>query len=456
MMSALRALVAEIGSTVTKVSAVESLDGAPARLVGRGWAPTTVAAGDVRTGLDAATADLEKRFGGPFSPDVFMASSSAAGGLRMSVHGLVRDMTVRAAREAALGAGANPVLVTAGRLRRDELDELNRIAPNILLLAGGVDYGERDTVLFNAELLAAEGPDCPVLYAGNIQVREEVRALFEAAGRTVAVVDNVYPSIDRLDVEPARRVIHDLFERHIVHAPGMEGIRSLVDGRILPTPGAVLEAARLLRELRDDLVVIDVGGATTDVHSVCEDSEEFSGLLLAPEPTARRTVEGDLGTYVSRRTLMAASDRRRLSRLSGMPEEALAAAVDALPPLPDRVREAALAGALAEEAARIALGRHAGRLRDLFGPRGKTRVAEGKDLSAVRLVLATGGALTRLPGREERLRRVLQTAPPDAMAPAADAATAFDDDYVMAAAGVLSDRYPEAARDLLTASLEES
>ena len=78
---------------------------------------------------------------------------------------------------------------------------------------------------------------------------------------------------------------------------GMEKIRSLVDGPIIPTPGAVMEASRLLKEKIGDLITFDVGGATTDIHSVTDGSEEISRILLSPEPDAKRTVEGGSGCF---------------------------------------------------------------------------------------------------------------------------------------------------------------
>ena len=95
------------------------------------------------------------------------------------------------------------------------------------------------------------------------------------------------------------------------------------------------------------------------------------------------------------------------------------------------------------------MDRHCGRVRELYGPRGKIRVAEGKDLSAVRQLLATGGALTRLPGREDRLRGVLSAMKSDAMAPEAGIPLYFDSAYIMAAAGVLSRLRPGAAAALI-------
>ncbi|MDT8298238.1 MAG: glutamate mutase L, partial [Spirochaetaceae bacterium] len=286
----LDALVAEIGSTITSVSAFRRLEDTSPEFLGQGSAATSVLEGDVRIGLENAIADLESTLGKKMEYDNFLASSSAAGGLRMSVHGLVKDMTARAAREAALGAGANVRMMTAGRMRKSDVDVLVDVDPNIILLAGGTDYGERDTALHNARLLVAAPLSCPVIYAGNIQNREEVIRLFESAGRRLYIVDNVYPGIDELDVEPARRIIQNVFEEHISHAPGMEHIREMVDGTIIPTPGAVMEGAKLLRSRLGDLCTLDVGGATTDVHTVCEDSEEYGRLLTSPEPLAKRTV----------------------------------------------------------------------------------------------------------------------------------------------------------------------
>ena len=137
------------------------------------------------------------------------------------------------------------------------------------------------------------------MYGGNSVVCSDAQDLLEAAGFRVRVTNNVYPAVDELDIVPARAAIHDAFEEHITHAPGMERIGEFVNGRILPTPGAVLLAGERLAEDLGDLVVIDVGGATTDVHSVTDGSPEYGAIAIEPQPHSKRTVEGDLGTYVS-------------------------------------------------------------------------------------------------------------------------------------------------------------
>ena len=207
---------------------------------------------------------------------------------------------------------------------------------------------------------------------------------------------------------PARAAIHDAFEEHITHAPGMERIGEVVNGKILPTPGAVLIAAERLAEEVGDLVVVDVGGATTDVHSVTDGSPEIAALMIEPQPHSKRTVEGDLGTYVSAAhvvEMLAQQERPR--RLP--------------PPLPRTREEIEAALTLAHFAAVTGVQRHAGQLAHLYTPSGRQTVARGRDLTACRLVIGTGGALTRLPGGEALLADVRGKGGGERLLPPADA-----------------------------------
>ncbi len=440
-------LVAEIGSTTTVVSAFAGVKDGAAHLLGQGAGPTTVEEGDVVVGLRQALDELAQTLGvRSVEWERFLACSSAAGGLQMTVHGLVYDMTVKAANEAALGAGAVVRQVTAGQMSDADLRTVAEINPSILLLAGGVDYGERETVIANAQKLASLGLEAPVVYAGNIAARKEVE---EILGNRVHVVDNVYPRIDQLEIEPTRRAIQRIFEEHIVRAPGMGRVRELIDGEIMPVPGAVMQAARCFHERVGDLVAIDVGGATTDVHSVTEGSEEIARILVAPEPFAKRTVEGDLGVYVNVFNLVSGIGEEALEDDLGF---SVAAVLETLGPVPETEKERALVQRLTREAVSVALGRHAGRTRHLFGPSGRMTVAEGKDLTEVRLVIGTGGALTRLPGGLEILREALSRPVPAALYPRS-AEVMVDHDYIMAAAGMLSLVNGDAAARLLMASL---
>jgi uncharacterized protein (TIGR01319 family) len=456
-------LVAEIGSTTTVVNAFNDIGknndngldnnvGAHCpKFLGQGQAPTTVLNGDVTVGLKGAVDDLRKNLKlDDIEWDEMLATSSAAGGLRMTVHGLVYDMTVRAAKEAALGAGAIIKLVTSGKLRRTDLKKITDIKPNIILVAGGVDYGERDTAIHNFELIASLKLDIPVIYAGNIENQDEIREIAEEFGIRLYIVENVYPKVDMLNVEPTRRVIQEVFEEHIIHAPGMTTVRDMVNGPIIPTPGAVMEAAKLLRSDIGDLVVFDVGGATTDVHSVTEGSEEINNILISPEPTAKRTVEGDLGVYVNLLHVVEKIGMEKLLTEFADAEELIQNAK----PIPQTDREKEFIERLTKEAVQTSLERHAGKLRHLFGPTGKKTVAEGKDLTNVKYLVGTGGALTRLPNRENILGSARTDGKTLELHPKKDAKILIDNHYIMASLGVLSKRYPADALRLMKESME--
>jgi uncharacterized protein (TIGR01319 family) len=445
-------LVAEIGSTTTLVNAFVGVNSPEPVFWGQGEAPTSVLEGDVRIGLRGAVDDLRRNRGlERLEYGEMLATSSAAGGLKMTVHGLVYDMTAKAAREAALGAGAVLKKVTAGLLRKSDLDEIRAINPNIVMLAGGVDHGERDTAAANAKSLVSLGLRVPVIYAGNIDTRSEIKSVFAGTGVPLYIVENVYPRIDELNVEPARKVIQAVFEEHIIHAPGMEHIRDMVTGPIIPTPGAVMESAKLLYDAIGDLMVLDVGGATTDIHSVTEGSEEISRMLLAPEPVAKRTVEGDLGVYVNAMNLVGLIGRAELESHLGFPLDGVIASYKAIPKTGEETR---FVESLTAEAVRLAFRRHAGRIRFVYGPQGRSSLAEGKDLTRIKYVIGTGGALTRLPGRTGILRSV--TRPEERLhllSPPETSQVLVDNDYIMASLGVLSKRHPEAALYLLRRSL---
>lgn len=448
-------LVAEIGSTTTVVNAFDKLGTCPI-FIGQGQAATSVLEGDVNIGLEKAIDDLRQNL----SEDTIdyielIATSSAAGGLKMTVHGLVYEMTVRAAKEAALGAGANIKQITSGKLRKSDLKKIKEVKPNIILIAGGVDYGERDTALYNSELIAEMDLNIPIIYAGNIQNHEEVKEIFQEKNTELYLVDNVYPRIDELNVEPTRKVIQDVFEKHIIHASGMENVRKMVTGNIMPTPGAVMQASKLLHDNIGNLITIDVGGATTDVHSVTGDSDEISRILLNPEPKAKRTVEGDLGVYINMKNIVKSLGLDGLSQNLNIDLDALNELIENHKAIPVNDLEKKFVEELTTYATITAVRRHAGRLKDLYGPSGKKTIAEGKDLTEVKYIIGTGGALTRLPNRNNILKRIPLSNKGNYLLPGTQVKILIDNHYIMASLGVMCKKYPEVALQLLNKSLEE-
>ena len=254
------ALLIDFGSTYTKLRAVdlESL-----RILGSGQGPSTVMT-DITVGMKAALTDLERRMGRLPTFKYRLASSSAAGGLRMVTVGLVRELTAEAARRAALGAGAKLVGTYAYRLTAGDVQNIRRLSPDIILLSGGTDGGNTEVVLHNAAALAKSGLACPIVYAGNRATAYEAQRLF--APGTVITTENVMPEFNVLNIEPARAAIRRIFIDRIVHAKGMDRVQAEVDSVLMPTPAAVLEGARLIADGvkgsggLGPLLVLDPGG----------------------------------------------------------------------------------------------------------------------------------------------------------------------------------------------------
>ncbi|MBO4848392.1 MAG: glutamate mutase L [Clostridia bacterium] len=446
-------LVYEIGSTTTLVNAFSGIDTDSPRFIGQGQAPTSVLEGDVRVGLSAAIDDLAKNLGADsIDYGIAFATSSAAGGLRMTVHGLVYDMTVKAARAAALGAGAIIKHATAGIMSDYDIEDIKAINPNLILIAGGTDYGERETAVENAKKIAASGLKVPVIYGGNIQNHHIITEIFKGTEIPLYITENVYPKLDLLNIEPARRIIHKVFEEHIIKAAGMEHVRDMVKGNIIPTPGAVMEAAQLLYNEIGDLAVIDIGGATTDVHSVTAGSDEIATIQTTPEPFAKRTVEGDLGMYVNAHNVIDMIGRDKLQKELGLDIDAV---MEYYKPIPETPEQFKLTQRLCLAAGLASIERHAGALRYIYTPRGRQTIAEGKDLTKLKYLVATGGALTRLPDRKRIMRRIADSNENGMMLFPKPSVLEllYDSDYIMASLGVLSKQYPEAALSLMKQSL---
>lgn len=453
------ALLVDFGSTWTKVRTVD-LD--EARVVATAQGPSTVTT-DVTVGLEQALARLHAALGRVPRYRVRLGSSSAAGGLRMVTAGLVRELTAEAARQAALGAGARLVGGYAYRLTRADVREIETCRPDILLLCGGTDGGNRDIIVHNARALAASAYAGPVIVAGNRDAVDEIAEILPGALSCA----NVMPSFNVLDTESARARIREVFMSRIVHAKGIDRARSLLDDVVLPTPAAVLEGAELLAAGPggDDglgpLVVVDPGGATTDVHSIGESAPESGVVRLGlPEPHAKRTVEGDLGMRHNAASIVESCGAEVIAAAAGIDVGRLqtllaliAADVERLPITPE---ERALDRSLARGAIRLAVRRHAGTIETVHTAQGPVQVQRGKDLGRVATLIGTGGVIVHAPCPRELLEAALaDRADPFSLGPL-EARLLVDSDYALFAGGLLARVDRRAAYELARNTLREA
>lgn len=450
----MKALLIDFGSTFTKVTLV-NLD--PPFLIGTSQALTTSAT-DLMEGLENALQ--------VFSPEqlngieVKRACSSAAGGLEVVAIGLVSDLTVKAAREAALGAGARVLDVYSYTLTEQEIEEIRELKPDLLLLAGGTDGGESKTILKNAAAIAKAELGVPVIYAGNKVAAAEAVEVLKDNVPCVVVSRNVMPEVNILDPQPAREAIRQLYLEEITKAKGLDRIQEQV-GLAMPTPMAVMKAGELLQRSWDkEVVVVDVGGATTDVHSFCDGKPRTSGIIIKglEEPFAKRTVEGDLGMRISIFSLLQSLGEDRIaSKLPFVVDEGEIAAYAARVHnqrgvLPQNEREMHLERALAISCVREGMARHAGSLKETYTPSGRMWIQKGKDLTKVDLLVGTGGVLVRAQNPGDLLRGALKDRDPLVLTPEKPELY-LDKHYILSAIGLLAEVDRKAAETLLKDAL---
>jgi uncharacterized protein (TIGR01319 family) len=452
--------LADFGSTYTKLSLVEPEEG---RLLARAQAPTSIGT-DLMDGYTAALDAARTSAGTPVEVEGALAASSAGGGLRVAAVGLVADLTAAAARQAALNAGARVESVLAGGLDEEQLDELRAARPEIVLFAGGTDGGQAELVVENARRLASSALDAHFVVACNAQVAEEVAELLRAAGAQADVAANVMPKLGTLAIDSAREAILRAFLEHVIGGKGLSSSPDFERMVRMPTPEAVLGATRLLSRGTEslagagDVMVIDVGGATTDVHSDRALQAATPGIEdpLLPPPQTLRTVEGDLGLR-SGAAGVAVADSGWIGAEAGMDEEALGRSVSLRRNdskwIPDRPEEVRLDRLLAVGCVTHALRRHCGTMLLSRGEGGPpTLVRTGPDLREVGRIVGTGGVFVHRQDGLGILREALERRAPRSLVPR-DPQLSLDSNYVLAAAGLLETHDADAAMRLLRREL---
>jgi len=438
----------DFGSTFTKALLVDLAEG---RVAAAAEHRTTIET-DVLDGYDACLAGLVAQDARAAEAPT-LACSSAGGGLRIAVVGNEELVTAEAGRRVALTSGGKVVAVFAAS-RGDDLREIPACAPDVVLLTGGTDGGNPEPILACARDLAGVWSG-PVVVAGNVEARADVAEIL--AHHPLIVAPNIVPRIGVLAPEGARTAIRELFLSHVIggkHLSSRADFVAMVQGA---TPDVVLTGVELLAEVAGDTVVVDVGGATTDVHSVVEldralrDGSSLASSEAGPDldrevvATTRvtRTVEGDLGMRWSAVTTAEAAGRDDLT----------AAAVrrrDDVGFVPTDLPEQDLDEELARAAVGLALRRHAGRSKVVVSPEGRVIERSGKDLREVDLLVGSGGVLRHgRPGVAERVLAGSVGEVEGGWQLPVRARVTVDQQYVLAAAGLLVSQHPEAARRLV-------
>jgi uncharacterized protein (TIGR01319 family) len=464
-------LATDCGSTTTKAILIERI-GDEYRLVTRGEAPTTVEApfDDVTVGVVNAVREVEELSGKSLlaggqirtprlddrtGADLYLSTSSAGGGLQMTVAGVVRAMSVESAQRAALGAGAiimDAIAVDDGRKDYEKVERIRALRPDMILMSGGTDGGTVSHLVDLAEMILSADPRprlgiglrVPVIYAGNREAREPVRQII-GDRVDLRIVENLRPTLDRENLQPAREAIHDLFLEHVMQqAPGYGKLLTWTSAGIMSTPNAVGQIIQTIAARGNlDVLAVDIGGATTDVFSV------FGG-------TFNRTVSANLGMSYSICNVLTEAGVANIRRWLPFPlseaelRNRLRNKMIRPTTIPQLLEDLLIEQAVAREALRLAFEHHKSLARGLKGVQQTRTIGEALsqagtgqtlvDMLALDMIVGSGGVLSHAPRREQAALMML-----DAYQPEGITMLAVDSIFMMPQLGILSTIHPEAA-----------
>lgn len=458
-----RYLMIDFGSTFTKLTAVDTQT---EDIIATANSFTTVAT-DITIGYQNALDKLYKKMGGEVRFDKIIGCSSAAGGLKMAAIGLVEELTLEAAKRVCLGAGAKVELAFSHHLTDSDVQKIIDSKIDIILLAGGTDGGNTECVLFNQRKLAERSIKIPIIYAGNKNCADEIRAIAEEYGMNEYICGNVMPKLNELRVDEARDKIREIFLKNIIEAKGIKKIEKAIDKVILPTPEAVLRAAELLSKgyMHErglgEIILVDIGGATTDFYSMSSASAKRSDVILKglQEPYAKRTVEGDLGMRYS-----------ALGVLSSLSEEEIRVYNDDegidlknellfrhehVDSIPSNEHEEKIDRIMGQICVDKSTERHVGKMEEMYTPMGLVYYQFGKDLTQIRYVIGTGGVLVRSKNPTEILKKVEYSLDKPLELRPQHPQYLLDKSYILAAMGLLSEIDPLLALKIMKKHITE-
>lgn len=472
-------LVTDCGSTTTKALLFEKKQDRWHQTF-RGEAPTTVEepVANVTVGALNAFAEVEElsgrpilHEGGPFlitgadparGIDLYLSTSSAGGGLQMLVAGVVRNITTESAERAALGAGAivmEAVSADDGREDYERIERIRHVKPDIVLITGGIDGGSTAHVVEMAEILVAAAPrprfgdtlKLPVIYAGNAYAAKDVAEILSAMANVV-VVENVRPALDAENLGPAREAIHEFFLSHVMsHSPGYGTLLSWSPVPVMPTPAAVGDMVQsYAQKTGQNVLCVDIGGATTDVFSVFSDNEGV--------PTFNRTVSANLGMSYSVANVLVEAGAENIRRWLPFEiseselRERLRNKMIRPTSIPQTIEDLFVEQAVCREALRLSLRHHRSlaigieskrerSIADIF--RQSSERYELVDLMKLDLVIGSGGVLSHAPSRMQSALMMI-----DGFGLEGITQLAVDSIFMMPHLGVFASVHPQGAQEI--------
>ena len=287
-------LAVDVGTATTRAAFFDVVDGYY-RYIASGQAPSTAAAPfkDISEGVRQAIENLQAVTGRKFlredhnlimptedgqGVDLFAATLSAGPAMKTVVVGLLEDVTVASAQRLARTTYAR-VVETIGlndkRKPEQQIDSLLSLRPDLILVAGGTDHGATRSV---QQLIETIGLACYILppenhpallYAGNQDLAEGIKASLEKRTLSLSISPNLRPDLETEDLQPAQFALAKLYNQ--VRRSQMSGVDELnawAGNSLMPTAYAEGRIIRFLSQVYDSskgILGVDLGASAATI-----------------------------------------------------------------------------------------------------------------------------------------------------------------------------------------------
>jgi len=222
--------------------------------------------------------------------------SSANGGLSTLIIGLTNSFSLTYAINIAFNSGIN--IIDTVLYPKIENEAVPSEEIDVVIVVGGIDSVEN---VFDEKLLTYLEK---VNYQNIVYVGSKLNVPFlEKNLENVEVLENIISDKLKIQEEALKNYLTDLYQADIVGKEDIKQLYEITANQIFSTPYIVNRSLPKINErldVADPFIVVDIGGATTDIHY----SRDLVNDNIISESGYDRLVFKKLGVYKSRDSLV--------------------------------------------------------------------------------------------------------------------------------------------------------
>ncbi len=240
-----------------------------------------------------------------FAADDIHICSSANGGLSTLIIGLTQSYSLKYASNIAFNSGIN--IIDSIVFQNIEDYSIPSDLIDVVIIVGGIDS---NAGVFDERLDGyIEKLDYSnVVYVGNKQDGEKLSERLEG----LTVLPNIID--DRLHIveNHLKEYLVNLYQQDIEGKEDIKHLYQITENQIFSTPYVVNKSLPLIHtsfSVTDPFILLDIGGATTDVHY----SKDLVSDNIVTEQGHDRIVFKKLGVYKSRQSLIFTAEHNEFA-----------------------------------------------------------------------------------------------------------------------------------------------